>query len=913
MNKRTNISILPVLLLLTFGAIGANAQLSLYCQPSPTLMPVGTPYDLICVASGGTAPYSFALAGATPPGLAPMTVGAEYLLQGAPTTPGTFAFTISVNDSGGSPTAWQAFTISVTAIGGPTLTSIAGSAPLLSLTGTGFTNSATVFFNGVAFPTTIVNSTLVTVSIPAALAAPGTYPVYVHDSATGNNSDTVYVTFPPSIPGVTLTSLATLALPVNSAGFVLTLYGAGFTKDLLVTFGSHTLGNTFINSGQIEIFIPAAYLTVPGSVSVSVAGSNSLPFVIYAGNPLSIACVPVFGPATLGSFFQQSCTVTGGNGFYTWTVTGLPPGIMQQNANGSMLMVSGTPTTIQPYSYTIQVVDTATHSGITSVSGAIYFPGNSYVLSSLSPASAPVGSSEVSVVLTGAGFTPASVVSLGNTVLNTNYLSLNQLNAIIPANLLTNAGTFNITVTTAGVATAPLPFTVGPGSNPGGIVITSLSPTGVAPGNVSFTLTIFGSGFTAGNTVTFGNTVFAANFLSSTQLNVFIPGSLVTTPGSVNVSVSGSNSLAFLIGSQLNVNCNPPNGSIFIGNSYSITCNAVGGTPPYTWTISTVPPGMNLAPGPGGASITMSGIPTVVGVQPVTFTAHDSNATPNTAFATATMTVQVSMPSTKVGVFRAGVAFLEDSNGNGIYDPGIDRYIPNFTGPGGFIAGDFPVTGDWTGDGRAKVGIYRQSTGQWFLDANNNGIYDAGDYTYSFGGIPGDLPFTGDWTGQGKSCIGLFRYGAFWLLDLNCNGSFDGTPPDAFFGFGGVSGDVPVVGAWFGGLVTHVGFVRKYAPGGVPQGNPFLWVFDQAAPNAGDSSNLHQPAPGLSFAYGGLPGDVYVSGDWYNTGVWTAGVYRNGYWVLDAALPGAPQAQHVPGLQFGYGGVATDIPVTGKW
>jgi hypothetical protein len=266
----------------------------------------------------------------------------------------------------------------------------------------------------------------------------------------------------------------------------------------------------------------------------------------------------------------------------------------------------------------------------------------------------------------------------------------------------------------------------------------------------------------------------------------------------------------------------------------------------------------------------------------------------------------------RVGVVRNNVAVLEDSNGNGAYDPGVDRFIPNFTGPGGFVAGDIPVSGDWTGDGHAKVGIYRASTGQWFLDANNNGILDSGDLTYAFGGVVGDKPVVGDWLGVGKSCVGIFRLGFFWVLDLNCNGAFDGTPLDAAFPFGGVTGDVPVTGAWTGGS-TKVGVVRAYSPGGVPQGNPFYWVLDSGLANAGNFPAYHQPDYGRLFAFGGLAGDVFVTGDWYGEGVSVAGVFRNGFWVLDAAAPGAPQAAHVPGLTFGYGGAPGDVPVVGKW
>ena len=234
------------------------------------------------------------------------------------------------------------------------------------------------------------------------------------------------------------------------------------------------------------------------------------------------------------------------------------------------------------------------------------------------------------------------------------------------------------------------------------------------------------------------------------------------------------------------------------------------------------------------------------------------------------------------------------------------------------MAGDVAVAGDWTGDGHTKVGIYRTSAGTWYLDANNDGVYNSGDYTYNFGGLPGDTPVVGDWNAvQGisvhKSCIGIYRLpGSEWLLDLNCNGVFDNTPTDAFFPFGGLAGDVPVVGNWMGGT-TRVGVVRVYAPGGVPQGDPFYWVLDGSDATAGNLPANHQPASNC-FPFGGLPGDVFVTGDWNNNGTAKAGVFRSGAagvqpleWVLDA------NGLHTADVVFNLFGLAGDKAVIGKW
>ena len=73
---------------------------------------------------------------------------------------------------------------------------------------------------------------------------------------------------------------------------------------------------------------------------------------------------------------------------------------------------------------------------------------------------------------------------------------------------------------------------------------------------------------------------------------------------------------------------------------------------------------------------------------------------------------------------------------------------------------------------------------------------------------------------------------------------------------------------------------------------------------------------GNVFAFGGAPGDIPIVGDWYNTGISMAGVFRgtpNFLWVFDNAVPLAPQSAHGPGTVFAYGGLAGDKPIVGKW
>jgi hypothetical protein len=118
-------------------------------------------------------------------------------------------------------------------------------------------------------------------------------------------------------------------------------------------------------------------------------------------------------------------------------------------------------------------------------------------------------------------------------------------------------------------------------------------------------------------------------------------------------------------------------------------------------------------------------------------------------------------------------------------------------GPFG-IAGDRPVAGDWTGDGRGKIGIYRPAMRQFILDRNNNGILEACtiDICSAAFGAAGDVPLVGDWTGNGLARIGVYRPGTRqFFLDKNSNRILDACGVDSCLGFG-LAGDKPVVGAW---------------------------------------------------------------------------------------------------------------------
>ncbi len=176
--------------------------------------------------------------------------------------------------------------------------------------------------------------------------------------------------------------------------------------------------------------------------------------------------------------------------------------------------------------------------------------------------------------------------------------------------------------------------------------------------------------------------------------------------------------------------------------------------------------------------------------------------------------------------------------------------------------GDINISGDWTGTGQVRMGVFR--AGLWLLDINGNGVWDGpsgGDRQISFGSA-GDTPVLGDWNGTGTLKAGTFRQG-HWILDLS--GHLSGVPTglrDLNFWFGGGT-NVPVVGDWTGNGTTKVGVYNL--------GN---WALDW------NGDGVYNNLDKVYNNYGNST-DIPIVGDWDGSGVSKIGLYRNGLWILN--------------------------------
>ena len=244
----------------------------------------------------------------------------------------------------------------------------------------------------------------------------------------------------------------------------------------------------------------------------------------------------------------------------------------------------------------------------------------------------------------------------------------------------------------------------------------------------------------------------------------------------------------------------------------------------------------------------------------------------------------------EIGVFNDRLWFI-DLNGNGIFDP-TNRDATNrdivwrFGQPG-----DWPVVGDWDGDGFDEIGVYgfRGTTYRFELDVNGNGTLDAGDAVFVFSGANAQ-PVAGDWNGDGVDEVGLFLNRTWWL-DLD--GDFVLDPGETIAT--NMVGH-PVAADWDGDGDDDVGVYVTNTKNGVPTNRWILDLDDNFRRNAGDL--IINESPPL----GGRKRPV--AADWNARGTGKIGIFkinpreREAEWMLDVDRDGRfePPPTGTPGI-----------------
>jgi len=205
------------------------------------------------------------------------------------------------------------------------------------------------------------------------------------------------------------------------------------------------------------------------------------------------------------------------------------------------------------------------------------------------------------------------------------------------------------------------------------------------------------------------------------------------------------------------------------------------------------------------------------------------------------------------------------------------------------------------------AGVYRPSTGQWFLRTSNSGAALTGVVT--FGGQPGDLPVTGDFNGDGRTDIGIYRNGTFLLATIKTTFPCFACPATltaeqfATIPFG-QPGDLPIAGDWDGDTIDDLGVFHPDDVGTFILRVKHL-TFTQACPTCARVPVITFVAESHSF---GTRGDLPVTGDWDNDRFDTYGVFHPATATFLFTNDLVEANLIIPTF-----GTTTDRPVSGDW
>ncbi len=620
---------------------------------SPATLPAGTfgsSYSQSITASGGTAPYTFAVtSGSLPAGLTLATGG---VLSGTPVASGTFNFTVTATDSStgtGPYTGARAYTLT---IGVPTISvspgSVAngtvGTSYTQTLTGSGGTSPYTFSVTAGALPPGL--SLTAGGSLSGTPTAGGTF----NFTATATDSTTAGDGGPYSGSQAYSVTIASPTITVSPGTLPSGTFGSSYSQTITALGGTASYSFA-VTSGTLP---PGLSLASGGGLTGTPTAAGTFNFTVtatdnstgtgpYTGarayaltiGPPTIAVSPAtLADGTVGTSYSQTVTASGGTSAYGFAVTAgaLPPGLSLASGGG----LTGTPTAGGTFNFTVTATDSTTAgNGGPFTSSQAYTVAIAAPTITLAPATLPSGtfgsSYSQSITASGGAGSYTFAVTSGSLPGGVTLLPDGTLSGTPTA-----AGAFNFTVTATDSSTGTGPYTgslayaltigapaiaVSPGTLPGGTVGSAYSQTVTASGGTSpYAFTVTAGSLPPGLTLATGGGLSGTPTAGGT-FNFTVTATDSTTAGNGG-PFSGNQAYTVTIASPTIAVAPGSLPSASFGSSYSQSITASGGTGPYTFAVTSgaLPAGVTLAP-----DGTLSGTPAASGNFNFTVTATDAS------------------------------------------------------------------------------------------------------------------------------------------------------------------------------------------------------------------------------------------------------------------------------------------------
>jgi hypothetical protein len=440
----------------------------------------------------------------------------------------------------------------------------------VTITGTAFVSGATVTIGGTAATgVAFVSATSLTATAPPHVAGAVNVVVTNPDTQTGTGTGLFTYATAPTVSGISPTNG-----PI-AGGTAVTITGAGFVSGVTVTIGgTAATGVAFVSATSLTATTPAH---AAGTVNVVVTNPDSqlgtgTNLFSYLAAPTVNAISPTSGPAAGGT----AVTITG-----TGFIAGATVTIGGSSATGvGFVSATSLLATTPAHAAGLASVVVTNPDAQTGTGTSLFTFVGGPTVSAISPTGGALAGG-TAVTITGTGFVSGAIVTLGGTnATGVLFVSATSLTATTPAHA---PGVVNVVVTNPDTQTATgaglFTYAAAP-------TVSATAPTG-GPLAGGTAVTISGTGFVSGATVTIGGTAAtgvvvgsAASLTASTPAHAAGPVNVVVTNPD---SQTGTGTSLFTYASAPTVSAISPSGGAPAGGTVlTITGTGFSATPSVT-------------------------------------------------------------------------------------------------------------------------------------------------------------------------------------------------------------------------------------------------------------------------------------------------------------------------------------------